>query len=525
VINFCDFYTVDDTHIYDLGNLVANTGQDIDETQIQGIEGIFTVTAINGPDCTVASEDRAVEHNDGLAGTFFILDPADTMYGVNSYARQAICTTDTTFNDDVELVTNGMFTDVLAPWTLEQGNAEVGTADLTVPPVSPPSQPTQLGMLSNDQSPGPSFYSGGSTNVCSCSGLGCINNCSQPLNNVFGSGADNTFTYEDCAVVEQRIEDLIGQQFDNRPINFDYLYGYQNTANSSFFAALGINSSGRIRAGFCVQPPGSTQGSFSTANSSGFNVNCDTTPEGDHAIVRTATINGLSSTAERATIYDNRGINGNVDDIEWVQFILCTRQFNNTEQAYALVDDVSKVDDQELVEECFGILDGRRNARYALIQPNTLWPEFNVQSSLAGSDLILLAFNDDYGPPYRITPATVAYRPFIIDRIEQNQSCAILNHTCYVRVGVNSAVPNSDDFQPIQPSPTPSPTPTGSPTPSPTAITSPTPSPSGNGGNNNGCGNTLAGPVQAGSAMANVLIPLIPVAFAFGVMAIRRRKK
>jgi len=70
--------------------------------------------------------------------------------------------------------------------------------------------------------------------------------------------------------------------------------------------------------------------------------------------------------------------------------------------------------------------------------------------------------------------------------------------------------------------PTPTPTPTGTPTPTPGTPT-PTPTPGGGGGG--GSCNTLVGPVQVGSAMANVLIPLIPVAFAFGVRAIRRRKK
>jgi len=424
VINFCDFYTIDDTHIYDLGNLVANSGQDIDENQIQGIEGIFTVTAINGPDCTVAEQDRAVEHNDGLAGTFFILDPADTMYGVNSYARQAICTTDTIFNEDVELVTNGMFTDVLSPWTLEQGNAEVGTADLTAPPVSPPSQPTQLGMLSNDQSPGPAFYQGGSTNVCGSNATGFINNCAQPLNNVAGTGPDNNFTYEDCAVVEQNI-DLIGQLAKNTQLFFDYLYGYQNTANSSFFAALVFNFAGRIESGFCLQPPGSQPGSFSTRFGSSSNIICSTSPPGDMAIDRTATIMGLSSMTERATTYNSQPTNFGVSNSEWVQFILCTRQQLGNEQAYVLVDNVSKLGDQnELIGTCNGILTGEPFSRFALIQPDTLWPEFNVQSSLAGSDLILLAFHDDYGPPYRLSAATVSYRPFIIDSAEQNQSCA-----------------------------------------------------------------------------------------------------
>jgi len=77
------------------------------------------------------------------------------------------------------------------------------------------------------------------------------------------------------------------------------------------------------------------------------------------------------------------------------------------------------------------------------------------------------------------------------------------------------------------PTPTPTPMPTATPTATPT--TPPTNPPAtgvGNGGNSNsnsGC--AIAGnPVQLGTAVANLFIPLVPVAFAFALRAIRRRK-
>ena len=85
------------------------------------------------------------------------------------------------------------------------------------------------------------------------------------------------------------------------------------------------------------------------------------------------------------------------------------------------------------------------------------------------------------------------------------------------------------------PSPTPTQTPTATPTPSATPTATPTPTPTppqtnppgtgvGNGGNSNG-GCAIAGnPVQLGTAVANLLIPLVPVAFAFALRATRRRK-
>ena len=151
-------------------------------------------------------------------------------------------------------------------------------------------------------------------------------------------------------------------------------------------------------------------------------------------------------------------------------------------------------------------------------------------STLAGSigaagETVLINFADTYNDSG--SPNAIGYRPKFADStyftqvfntIEELESCTPLT-ACFANVGVDSALP-----APPLPTPTPTPTPVGTPTPTPDGTPTPTPT-GGGGGTTSGSCNTLVGPVQVGSAMANVLIPLIPVAFAFGVRAIRRRKK
>ena len=75
------------------------------------------------------------------------------------------------------------------------------------------------------------------------------------------------------------------------------------------------------------------------------------------------------------------------------------------------------------------------------------------------------------------------------------------------------------------PTPTPTAAPTAGPTPTPTATTTPTNPPPGDDNSSGSSSCAIAGnPVQLGTAVANLLIPLVPVAFAFGYRATRRRK-
>lgn len=102
--DFCDTFTANDTHEYNLGDLFANNGADIGDANLQGVEGWLVVTAVD--DCGLDSE-VAYDWN-YLAGQLIVVDSDDYVYGVNTYARQAVCFDDTeTFN--VNKVENGLF--------------------------------------------------------------------------------------------------------------------------------------------------------------------------------------------------------------------------------------------------------------------------------------------------------------------------------------------------------------------------------------------------------------------------------
>ena len=98
VIDFCDTYTPLDTHLYDLSNLVTNSGLPVNTASLAGKEGIIIVTPVNM--CSGAiSESQAIDHN-FLSGNLIISDtlgatmggePLGYSYGTNMYARRAIC--------------------------------------------------------------------------------------------------------------------------------------------------------------------------------------------------------------------------------------------------------------------------------------------------------------------------------------------------------------------------------------------------------------------------------------------------
>ncbi|MGB7292020.1 MAG: hypothetical protein WBD99_07610 [Thermodesulfobacteriota bacterium] len=179
--------------------------------------------------------------------------------------------------------------------------------------------------------------------------------------------------------------------------------------------------------------------------------------------------------------------------------------------------------------------------------PETLSQNFNtlangIVSVAARSDLILMNFFDDYRffdplPGYRPMAALSEYVPREFNLTEQSESCPEVP-LCYARLGLGG---EDDPFPPSDvPFPTPTPTPTPSPTPTPvvsvtptpagtpTPVASPTPIPSPSGGNQGSSGSctSIAGaaPIQLGTAMANILIPLVP-ALAIGFRLIRRKKK
>jgi Cys-rich repeat protein len=205
----------------------------------------------------------------------------------------------------------------------------------------------------------------------------------------------------------------------------------------------------------------------------------------------------------------------------------------------------------------------------------------------AGADLVLINYEDFYGPPYDPVPFSETYTPGIFDEFENFVSCGEQFSCGFLRLGIDDAIVNSDDLAPVIPTPTPEPpTPcfsdedcalnefcaggvvgacdvSGDPCTSDTdcpegeicegavagtcelipctsdadcpegtvcdveggfcVIPTPTPTPPPDGGDGGGC--AIAGPVSVGTAMANILIPLVPVAFAFGLSALRRRNR
>lgn len=204
----------------------------------------------------------------------------------------------------------------------------------------------------------------------------------------------------------------------------------------------------------------------------------------------------------------------------------------------------------------------------------------------AAADLVLISFFDSFGPPYSIIPGAARYRPIIFNDAEFDVSCRDFPG-CFLRVGIDDAIPVSDGFATPTPTPTPSvcfddedceinqtceggqlgecsvsgddcetdadctgvdevcngavagtcediPCTSNDDCPPGTECdeeagfcvvipVSPTPTPDGGGGGGGGC--AVAGPVSVGTAMANIILPLIPVAFAFGLGALRRRNR
>jgi len=154
----------------------------------------------------------------------------------------------------------------------------------------------------------------------------------------------------------------------------------------------------------------------------------------------------------------------------------------------------------------------------ALVQPSQLKQNFSEVGVAAASDLVFISFTDDFGPPYAIVPGKTAFAPddFCNDA-EKCDSCPGFT-ACFARTGLDDVLPISEDFAPPTPTPSPTPPPTTPPPTTPPPTASPTSPPGGGGG---GC-SLVGSTVQLGTAMANILIPLVP-AFAIGYRVLRRR--
>jgi hypothetical protein len=510
--DFCDTYTANDTHEYNLGDLVTNGGQLF--TIPPDNEGFVTITPVD--DCGSNDED-AVAHNH-LSGQLVVHDSTDYLYGVNMYARWGICEDFSTF-EEVNLIGNGSFQDgnqadplVVPIWDETQGNAFSLAPDSQVIVPFPP-VPAQL---PDADSPNANLFTG---YVVSSNRAD------------FTSGTYDGGTFSELSETELinngvdiNVSVLQSNQFtvgflteDAVTFDFSFLAGIGDTC-VSYGAVLLIDTTGNAGAAaivdaICVNQPGTGQIDFTLGGNElcTLAVLTDPTPPVtvlgtfDHANGRTST-SALSFT--------------DLDDGTYVIQIVTGQSTAGTcgsdfdADTGVIADNFRIILEEEMNMDCVdGVtrLDGRDNAMLDNIHPETLAAQFNILPAnvSAGADVVLINFADDYGPPYRPIAAFSNISVSIFDEHEVDQSCGE-ELVCFTRLGIDDALVLSENFAPTAP-PTVTPPPTSPPTDNPSFGSS-------------SC--AIAGnPVQLGTALANVLIPLVPVAFAFGVRAVRRRKK
>jgi len=182
------------------------------------------------------------------------------------------------------------------------------------------------------------------------------------------------------------------------------------------------------------------------------------------------------------------------------------------------------------------ILDGTPGeCELRTLDPSLLSQNFSLfpGSTAARADVVLISIQDAYNdtqPTLGYTPlaALSTFFPDIVDVSETPVSCPS-QPVCFARLGIDDAVLNTDTPLPTPtPTPSPSPSPGASPSPGTSPGASPTPSTSpGGGGGGGGCAiSGVAGGSASAGALADILIPLLPV-FGFGLarVASRRRKE
>lgn len=500
--DFCDTYTPYDTHEYNFSDMVANDGSPVFSGNLQGEEGWLVVTAVEN----CATDGEVAIDADYLSGQLIVHSTDnDYLYGTNTYARQAVCFDSPVF-EDINLVQNGSFeTGAAAPWSEEQGNTGVINSQGISPNVQPPDGDFMAYVASSARDGFTSdFYLGGS--FPGLADLQLINtgtietNVSVFESAVFSPDSSNTATY---ALSFLAPSDAIIAGCDNYAavLLIDANDGTIEDAecyNEFGFGTIPTNI-GPVACKAATDDNVSYSLSpfeFSGGRSNFFFDSLSIPSSGDYAI---------------------QVVTGQIADGS------CDQTFFNGDTG-ALVDDFEVIETQETFIECDGTLTGAFNAMLDQIQPSTLAAQFNILpgNTEAGADVVHINFADSYGPPYLPVAALTTVEVSIFDELENDVSCGRAT-VCFARLGIDDALVASENFNPVTPTPTPTITPTPPPpteTPTPTPTPSPTQRPSGS----SSCA-IAASPVQLGTALANVLIPLVPVAFAFGVRAVRRRKK
>jgi hypothetical protein len=532
--NFCDFYTGGDTHVYDFGDLVTNIGDTPDDNVLQGHEGFLTITTVN--DCP--SPDQAFADN-SLAVTVQVIDDIDYSYGFNANHRFAVCDDIPVFTD-INLILNGSFQDgSLTSWFISQGGAagvinESGISpNVDVPPCQgpdcdDPDASLFMSYIVSDLTVPAGPY--GATSSPGSIAAQIRANAGFPnVDNLIQAGpADTNVT------IVQSNEFFPGddpQFFSNDGVvNYDL----------AFLAPDDVTwSSCENYAAVCLID---TTPTHQTIPAPPVVVDCDCYQQSGTANVGSITGGGTCSLQanDNATYaispFEFQGgigpfVSGSVGGVlvgnsYVVQYITAqkaggcsTNPTNNTRSTTgALVDNFRNVETLRTFLECDGTLTGEINAFLTNFLPSQFAGQFNkIGDNEAGGDAVLINFSDEYLPNYRTIGQFVTAEIGIVDEFEDFQSCGDVT-ACFLRLGIDASIGISDEFN--------TPTPTGGPVTSPPPVTPtvpPTISPTNRPGGGGSC--AIAGsPVQLGTAFANVLIPLVPVAFAFGVRAARRRR-
>jgi len=537
--NFCDFYTGGDTHVYNLGDLVLNDGDTPDENVLQGHEGFLTITAVD--DCP--SPDLAIDYN-ALAVTVQVIDDIDYSYGFNANHRFAVCEDIPVFIDS-NLISNGSFqSGFLDPWFQSQGGAsgvigETGISpNVDVPPCQgpdcddPDSNLFMSYILSDATVPAGAYGATAPLGSIASQIRACAPNCGFPnADNLINVGAVDT-----NVTIVQSNEFFPGSDpnFFSNSGEVEYDLAFLAPDDITDFACENY-------AAVCLID---TTPTHQTIPGPPVVVNCNCYQQSDTANVGSIVGGGSCSlqSNDNATYaispFEFQGgigpfVSGSLSGVNTgssyvVQYITAQKASatcatnptpNTRSTTGALVDNFLNLETVQTFFECDGTLTGEINAYLTNFLPGQFAGQFNkIDDNEAGGDAILINFADEYLPNYRTLGAFISAEVGIVDDFEDFQSCGDIT-ACFLRLGIDDSIGISDDFE--TPTPTgPTGTPTVPPTITPTPTSTPTQGPNGGGGS---C--AIAGsPVQLGTAFANVLIPLVPVAFAFGVRAARRRR-
>jgi len=530
--NFCDFYTGGDTHAYDFSDLITNDGVEANDGVLQGREGFLVVTAVD--DCP--SSDVAVDYN-GLGATTYVVDAQGYEYGMNAYHRAAVCL-DIDEPATANLIDNGSFETgpgSVPEWVQVQGTSSVVEASNVSPAVDPPlcDDPADpecdapnanrfMAFVASSTATSTGAYGSGAAPGSITATLAA--SLVQPVNLVGGAAETNVTVLESNIFTPGLLND--GSTDGTVSYQLSLLTDADECNQYAMVCTIDVTAFPSITPAFqecdCytftglgISPTGSTCVELSTLNTTG--VDAPDLPAFNFA-TRSGFVTGTLSAPQDGGSYVVQVITGEKTD--------CLEDIGTVG---AFVDNFRIIEEFNLVLECDGILTGAENAFLTNFTPTAMAGQFNVlpgNVNGAGADVVLINFTDSYSPSYQPLPAFVTATAGIWDDSEIFNSCGSIT-ACYLRLGIDENVIISDDFTPSGPTTTPPTiTPTVPPTITPTVpptvtpTVAPTNTPSGGGGS---C--AIAGaPVQLGTALANVLIPLVPVAFAFGVRRLRRKK-